>query len=228
MDVYRRILADTTFETKRSRNLDPDDEEYLSKMRAILSAYPSIGVPREPTCISGGVYVGSTANAENLPLLRKLGISYILNCAGDTSSFKYRRVRQFYPPESGVKGYEELPVVDSELAKVYTFFDRAHAFIDYARSQQGKVLIHCPGVSRSGAIAISYLVRSGKPLLEATQVLKQRRRCALANEAFMLQLVQYARTLGRLESNVRRMSVPDYYRPLNHYRIKSAHLPLHV
>ena len=43
-------------------------------------------------------------------------------------------------------------------------------FIDYARSNNGKVLVHCPGVSRSGAIAISYLVRNGTPLLEATQV----------------------------------------------------------
>ena len=230
LGYYKQMILsyDDSAYDARSGVLSPKDDEYIDKMRAILSAHPILGVPREPTAISGGVYVGSTANAENMPLLKSLHISYILNCAGDKMSMKYRRVRQFYTPESGIQGYEELPIQDSEFADVRSFFDRAHAFIDYARAHGGKVLIHCPGVSRSGAVAISYLVRNGTPLLEATQVLKQRRRCALSNEGFMKQLVQYAQARGMLEVNPHRVAAPRYYRPMNSYRIRSAHLPLFV
>ena len=226
MQYYKHMMQsyDDTYDVDTYKL--PQDDEYIEKMRAILSASPILGVPREPTAISGGVYVGSTANAENIALLKSMHISHILNCAGDKMSLKYRRIRQFYTPESGVQGYEELPIQDSEFADIRSYFDRAHAFIDYARAHNGKVLIHCPGVSRSGAVAIAYLVRNGTPLLEATQVLKQRRRCALANEGFMRQLVQYARARGMVEGNPRRYSAPRYYRPLNGHRIKTAHLPL--
>ena len=54
---------------------------------------------------SGGVYVGSTANAENIPLLKKLGIKYILNCAG--IGYRDNRIQKYYTPTSGVQGEQK-------------------------------------------------------------------------------------------------------------------------
>ena len=171
------------------------------------------------------VYLGTTANAENIPLLKSMGITYILNCAGG-HPLGVRRNRQKYPPESGVKGYEELAIQEWEDESVSSWFDRAHTFIDFARTRGGKVLIHCPGVSRSGAIAISYLCRNGLLLLEATKKLKDQRRCVLSHEGFVRQLVVWARDRGYLDTDAHAVRAPRYMRKIDMYRINSAHMPM--
>lgn len=225
MDYYKRMLVDPAPVYENY----PDEDVYVDKMQKILSAYPCIGVPREPTLIMGCVYVGSTANSENIPLLKSLGITHILNCA-TSGLIRHRRVQDYYPPETGILGYEELPLEDNDYCDIRAFFERAMGFIKHVASRNGRVLIHCPAVSRSGAIAIAFLLNSGFPLLEATKLLKDKRRVALCNTHFMRQLVRYARDRGMLESGneVETVRAPVYHRRLNHHRIYTAHLPLYV
>ena len=52
-------------------------------MRAILEAKPTYGVPPEPSLIYDNVYLGTAANAEDIKLLHRNNIKYILNCAGE-------------------------------------------------------------------------------------------------------------------------------------------------
>lgn len=193
-------------------------------MKQILSAVPCYGVPPEPSLISTGVYLGTSADAENLALLKAWKITYLLNCDGG-SYIRFKRLREKYGPTSGVQGYEELPIEDFEGADVRSYFDRAHGFVNFARARNARVLIYCPGVSRGGAIAISYLLSLGHPLLEATKLIKEKRRVVLSNDSFIQQLITYARERALLEGEVCHVAAQKYYTPLNSYRIKTAHLP---
>jgi len=211
--------------TRRARD---SDGVYVDKMAKILGASPNIGVPPEPTCISGSVFLGTSADAENLAMMKALRITYVLNCAGGVGVYSYKRVKDLYGPDTGIQGYEELYADDSENYDIRSCMDRAHAFIDHARSKNARVLIQCPGVSRSGAIAISWLIREGTPLLAATKMVKDKRRNALANTGFMRQLVAYARAKNQLDYDPTSVRAPTYHRVLHKARIMSAHLPLWV
>lgn len=61
----------------------PSVNDYTELMHAILIADPLRGgVVSEPTKLLNHVYIGSQSNAEELRLLRRLGITHVLNCAG--------------------------------------------------------------------------------------------------------------------------------------------------
>jgi len=203
---------------------DEDDKLYVNKMQDILSAYPCMGVPSHPSLISPGVYLGSSVNAENINQLKKLGISFILNCDGGRY-IRFRQLRDRYAAEESIKSYQELPAEDREDFDLLACIYKAHGFIDYGLKCNGNVLIYCPGVSRSGAIAISYLLHRGVPLLEATKKLKDLRRCVLTNMGFMGQLVDYARSRGLLESGCESVIAPKYFTAMNSHRLKYSHLP---
>ena len=220
MEYYRQVALLET-----PSHASSDDDEYLGKVQDILSAFPCIGVPREPSKIMSSVFLGSSSNAENLSLLRSLKISYVLNCAGG-NPVAFRRIREFYQPEENILGYDELPLEDDDLFDIRQYFVRAHSFIDYARGTNCNVLIHCPGVSRSGAIAISYLISTGQPLLEAVRVVKNCRRVALCNTSFMRQLIGYAREHGMLGAEAAGLVKSRGRHQIEQYRVKRAHLPL--
>ena len=175
-------------------------------------------------CLLGSVYLGSEANAENIPLLKALGISFIVNCGGGRH-FTYRRMRKLYESGTGILGYEELGGDDDDDCVVTSIMDRGHGLLDHARSRGGKVLLYSSGVNLSGAVAISYLIANGFRLLEATKLVKDKRRVALVRESFMRQIVAFADRRGMLDSDCRLVSAPVYGRPLDRYRIRTSHLP---
>ncbi len=220
MDYFRRVIM----QPEDVYNRYADDDTYVDKMQKILSAYPCVGVPREPSNIIATIFLGTQADAENIPLLKSYRINYILNCDGG-SFIRFRRLRDLYGPETGIQGYEELAIEDRECFNIMSFFDKANLYLDYVRGHGGRVLIHCPAVSRSGAIAISYMIHNGNTLLEATRLIKDKRRVTLCNVGFMKQLVQYARKNGMLDYDVQGIDVPQYHTTFNRYRIRTAHLP---
>merc|ERR1719431_2349469 len=112
----------------------PNDEAYVDKMEAILTGVPCVGVPPEPSMIMDGVYLGTSANAENLALLKQHHIQYLLNCDGG-SYIRFRRLRERYGTDSGILGYEEIPADDTEHFNIRGYFDKAHQFINYAISR---------------------------------------------------------------------------------------------
>ena len=189
-----------------------DEEDYLEKMKSILGAPPSMGVPPKPSLIFTNVYVGTTANAENLTQLKSSGITHVLNCGVTPTSVHFRNVRRMYGDSSVVRGYEGLYIEDSDDCDLLPWLRKAHDFIERARSHGGIVLICSPGVSRSGAVAIGYLLQRGVPLLQATRILKEERRVALCNHGFMRTLARYARAIDMLDSSAELKAVraPTY------------------
>ena len=77
-----------------------------------MQATPLYGFPPEPSLISDNVYLGTVADAENVSLLKRLGIQYVLNCAG-VPVIRYEREAR-YRPEHGIVEYEEIPAEDGE------------------------------------------------------------------------------------------------------------------
>ena len=188
-----------------------NDEAYVDQMRAILGA-SAVGVPPKPTLVYTNVFVGTTANAENMALLKAAGITHILNCGVTPTSLHFRNVRRVYGDAGVIRGYEGLYIEDSEDYDLTPWLRKAYHFIERARSQAGNVLICSPGVSRSGAVAIGYMLQRGVTLLRATRTVKEERRTALCNVGFMRTLVRFARALNMLDSTteLKALKTPAY------------------
>ena len=196
-------------------------------MEGLLSSTMYIGVPMDPTNVYGHIYIGTQANAENFDLLRRLKITHVLNCAGLPVTLRRSRANRY---AGTIVQYDELPMDDGEEDEIKSFFPRAHAFIERAAYgsggiDRGKILIHCTGVSRCGAVVLSYLLRQGLRLLQATRLMKTERRVVLCNNNFMRQLVEYASGLNMLDEDIANIRTPKYGRALDRPRILSSHLP---
>lgn len=84
---------------------------------------------------------------------------------------------------------EDVPIHFVELAdnglELGPQIDSAVEFIDKHISS-GNVLIHCAaGMSRSVSVCIAYLVSHGMDVLDAIALVKDKRRCAAPNPAFI-------------------------------------------
>ncbi len=199
------------------------DENIIEKMDNILTGPPYLGVPREPTCICSNVYVGTSVNGENITMLKRQRFTHVLNVDGFPLGLASKRRAAF--KNSGIV-YEELPIDDNHNFDIWPYFHPAHMFIDSGR-YIGKVLIVDSGVNRSGAIALSYMIKAGKCLLAATRILKDDRRVVLHHRYFMKRLVAYARGHGMLDPTLEHVKDPRTYgRAIDKYRIRSIHLTL--
>lgn len=174
------------------------EDRYVELMREILLAEPYRGVCTEPTRLLDHVYIGSQSNAESLRLLRQLRITYVLNCAGYKGP---RPVPNASPYEGLGIDYYEFQAEDTDSYDICRHFPEAFRYIDRVKRQGGTVLVHCAlGINRSAAVCLGYLMTSSKiPLLQATRILKDKRRIALANRGFQRQLVRFARSRGLLD-----------------------------
>lgn len=112
------------------------------------------------------LYLGSEWNASNLEELRHNGITHILNVT--------REIDNFFP---GAFQYMNIRVYDEEITDLMKHFNSTYSFIKTAKSNSGKVLVHCKmGISRSASVVISFLMKEHRWALERTlaRVKKQR------------------------------------------------------
>ncbi|VDP76290.1 unnamed protein product [Echinostoma caproni] len=131
------------------------------------------------------LYLGNARDAQNLDLLRRVGITHIINVT-ETVPMPFKRPVPFT--------YLHLPASDTINQDLRPAFDRAVQFIDEARKRNGIVLVHCQaGVSRSVAIVMAYLIHSAKKytVLNALEFVQNQRPVAGPNLHFMGQLQRY-------------------------------------
>lgn len=141
-----------------------------------------------PVQILPHLYLGSEKDSSDLDILKKYGISYILNVTHDKpNSFEHL---------PGFK-YKKLPVEDNWRANLSDMFPEAFEFIDEGITQNRGVLIHClAGVSRSVTVTIAYLISAlNMTLNEAYDFVKQRKPSVNPNLNFMGQLLEFERQL---------------------------------
>jgi len=175
-----------------------DDETYHNKLRQIVSDNLSLGTS-DPTPVLPHIVLGSQQHAESLKLLRHLGITHVLNCAGLEG-----------PRSDGLKTpYDGLDIDcyqfcahDNDTYDITKHFKAAFAYLDNVKRVGGRALVHCAlGINRSAAVTVGYLmVFAPMPLLEAVHFVSSKRKCILSNQGFRLKLVQFARREGLLDA----------------------------
>ena len=63
----------------------PDDHQLLMTVRSILDEYPRVRPPQAPSDLLPYLFMGSLKNANDVQLLKSLGITHVLNCAGSAN-----------------------------------------------------------------------------------------------------------------------------------------------
>ncbi|KAH9611242.1 hypothetical protein KSS87_016590 [Heliosperma pusillum] len=137
---------------------------------------------KECSKVADHVYLGGDAVAKDRDILKKNGITHVLNCVGFVcpeyfkADFVYRTLwLQDNPSED----------ITSILYDVFDYFEDV-------REQKGRVFVHCfQGVSRSTSLVIAYLMwREGQSFDDAFQFVKEARGIADPNMGFACQLLQ--------------------------------------
>ncbi|XP_006893324.1 PREDICTED: protein phosphatase Slingshot homolog 3 [Elephantulus edwardii] len=128
------------------------------------------------------LYLGSEWNAANLEELQRNRVSHILNVA--------REIDNFYPERFT---YHNVRLWDEESAQLLPHWKETHRFIEAARAQGTRVLVHCKmGVSRSAATVMAYAMKQyGWGLEQALRHVQELRPVARPNAGFLRQLQTY-------------------------------------
>ncbi|KAF0293211.1 Dual specificity protein phosphatase 19 [Amphibalanus amphitrite] len=135
--------------------------------------------------VRGWLCVGSQDAAHHRALLRRLGVTHVLNCA--------TRVDNLFTDELT---YLSVPLLDLPETRLETAFPAAFEFIDSARATGGRCLVHCnAGVSRSASLCVAYLMeREGLTFTQGLQQVNAVRRVR-PNPGFQSQLIDLGRRL---------------------------------
>jgi hypothetical protein len=97
-----------------------------------------------------GLYLGNRESARDLRLLREAGITHVINCAEELPNYHDGQFTYL-----ALKLRDPDPNLHQHLASVC-------AFIDNARQQDGRVLVHCfAAISRSPTVILAYLCHQG-------------------------------------------------------------------
>lgn len=126
------------------------------------------------------VYVSQLTVAQNKKILKKYGITHIVNLSQHPNCF----------PNSFT--YLTIDIPDSIDVDISRHFKHSSNFIHDAIKNNGKVLIHCyAGLSRSPTICISYLVQKHNMTLDEAINYYTNKRQHVINYGFMNQLAKY-------------------------------------
>ncbi len=202
-----------------------EEEYFLDRLQRLSSAFPHLGAPHEPIKIALGVFLGTTADAENVSLMRRLRITHVINCSAPIRVLS-KNNHPFNQKETGIAGYVGLDIIDDDDYLIKAHFRHVTDYIKHARQFGGQVLICSKGPSNSSAIAIAYLMLGRNMyLLEAAKEIKDLRRTSLCNVNFMKQLVEFARDNNLLDLAPDKIRAERFGTAKDHHRLISAHLP---
>ena len=178
--------------------LEGDELTYITRLKEILEAFPNKGPPYEPSQLCPHVFIGSQRNADDYGLLRRLGITHVLNlCANRKLSLHLNP----YPRITGIFRYIAFPAEDQSDYHILTHLPEALLFLENCKRNNGRALVHCNlGINRSGSICAAYLMLDQQmPLLKVCELLKKKRSVVLTNKGFRRQLVKFARSHNLLD-----------------------------
>eukprot|EP00501_MAST-03F_sp_TOSAG23-6_P001032 GSMAST32.ASY1.ANO1.1074.1 assembled CDS len=134
-----------------------------------------------PALVIPKLWVGSLHAACNVDVLRKNGITHVLNISGEQQC-------QY----TNLFNYLTIDLRDKNYSNLLSCIPAANIFIR-AGLTKGGVLVHCRGGrSRSPALIIAFLMKDfGKTLYEAFKLVECARPVIAINKGFALQLVTY-------------------------------------
>ncbi|KAK9684153.1 hypothetical protein RND81_10G190200 [Saponaria officinalis] len=137
---------------------------------------------KECSKVAEHIYLGGDVVARDKDILKKNGITHVLNCVG------------FVCPEYFKADfvYRTLWLQDSPSEDITSILYDVFDYFEDVREQKGRVFVHCfQGVSRSTSLVIAYLMwREGQSFDDAFQFVKEARGIADPNMGFACQLLQ--------------------------------------
>ncbi|KAG7464457.1 hypothetical protein MATL_G00165810 [Megalops atlanticus] len=135
------------------------------------------------------LFLGNERDAQDLDLLLRLGISYVVNVTTHLP---------LYHLATGLVHYKRLPATDSSKQNLRQYFEEVFEFIEEAHQSGRGVLVHCQaGVSRSATIVIAYLMKHTlMTMTDAYKYVRSRRPIVAPNLNFMGQLLEFERDLN--------------------------------
>ncbi|KAG0066593.1 hypothetical protein BGZ89_007109 [Linnemannia elongata] len=163
----------------------------------------------EPVCVLPNLYLGAEHNATNVRVLKRLGITFVLNVAieiaqQEGSTITTTTQLDTSAAEEATRGSIEFKSLawTHHQKDLLRDFPTAFAMIDEALAAsngQGKALVHCQlGVSRSASLVIAYVMRArGMGLTEAYDFVKQRSGVISPNMSLMYQLAEFEKGLKK-------------------------------
>jgi len=137
--------------------------------------------------IAPGVFLGDKCVASSYKLLKRLGITHVVNCTHDLPNSHPDRFE-----------YLQIPLVDGSLdPPLYPSIDTAVSFMEDAVKNGGNTFVHCfAGMSRSASVVTAYLMKTNCwTLNEALEHVKRHRLIASPNQVFLPQLYKYEKQL---------------------------------
>jgi len=167
----------------------------MKHLSSSSSSSSSLSSSSGPSRLLKYVFVGSKADAKDRDLLKRLGISHILNCTPSRKLDPENGCPNYFAKEQDFK-YLRVSLFDNVGEYILAHLPSAFRFIDEA-SHYGGVLIHChKGVSRSASIAIAYLMKKNQLSAdESLAFVKSVRPIVSPNAAFVSQLHAYGASL---------------------------------
>mmetsp|Transcript_27287 Transcript_27287/g.49389 ORF Transcript_27287/g.49389 Transcript_27287/m.49389 type:complete len:521 (+) Transcript_27287:502-2064(+) len=185
---FRGFLADVLNPVADAYELLVRLRQLTSRIKVLQSA-SAVSRPADLTT-KAPLFVGG-ATSLCLHLLRKLGVTAIVNCTQDLPAPTQEEL-------GGVK-WHRLELKDVEDQDLSSALQEGLRIIDSAEG--GKVLIHChEGKSRSVSLCLAYLMaRKQMPLADALAFVKSKRPTAKPNAGFTKQLMAFE--LATLGSN---------------------------
>ncbi|KAG7517022.1 dual specificity phosphatase 10-like [Solea senegalensis] len=134
------------------------------------------------------LYLGNERDAQDLDLLLRLNIGYVVNVTTHLP---------LYHVNSGLR-YKRLPATDNSKQNLRQYFEEVFEFIEEAYQSGQGVLVHCQaGVSRSATVVIAYLMKHTlMTMTDAYKYVRSRRPVVSPNLNFMGQLLEFERDLN--------------------------------
>ena len=144
--------------------------------------------------ICPGLYVGSDNVARDAHKLKSLGVTHVINCAGNVC-------KNYYPGEFT---YLSFFLKDARTESIDSTFYTCVEFIEEALSQEGKVFVHCmQGVSRSVTVCLAYVIfKKQSTFEEVFRDAKEKRSICSPNFGFQVQLIWWYKRLYEAYDNL--------------------------
>lgn len=148
-------------------------------------------LPREPyNEVYPGVLLGDGMTALCVGLLRRMGVTHVLNaaCGRDASLCLVNTGPALYRA-AGIR-FLGIEALDVSVFRLDRFFDEAADFIERALAEPGgRVFVHChQGISRSATLVLAFLMlRRRLSAREAVRLVRARREI-VPNRGFLRQL----------------------------------------
>ena len=176
----------------------PDLVPHYDAINTIIYSEDDFYIPSRATKLDDCLYLGSIEDAKNITKLKEHGVTYIINTAESPYEVDEAQRKCLYDETFRYMGFDAEDAMDYPIMK---HFEEVHAFIEEARKNNSKCLLHCMrGVNRSGVLATAHvMVRNNIGPISATQIVYKKRGMLLTNSSFVSQLLIYAKDNGYLE-----------------------------